>query len=70
MRTPMFITLSLICNRKEKAISGICVGMQLLATTGHEGQSNNPGLNWIVEVKKIDVEQNLKIPHMVERPFF
>ena len=39
--------------------------MQLLATTGHEGQSNNPGLNWIRgEVKKIDVEQNLKIPHM------
>ena len=50
---------------KKKPFLGICVGMQLLATTGHEGQSNNPGLNWIRgEVKKIDVEQNLKIPHM------
>ena len=50
---------------KKKPFLGICVGMQLLATTGHEGQSNNPGLNWISgEVKKIDIEQNLKIPHM------
>lgn len=50
---------------KKKPFLGICVGMQLLATTGHEGQSNNSGLNWICgEVKKIDVEQNLKIPHM------
>ena len=50
---------------KKKPFLGICVGMQLLATTGHEGQSNNPGFNWIRgEVKKIDVEQNLKIPHM------
>ena len=47
---------------KKKPFLGICVGMQLLATIGHEGQSNNPGLNWIRgEVKKIDVEQNLKI---------
>jgi len=50
---------------KKKPFLGICVGMQLLATTGHEGQRNNPGLNWICgEVKKIAVEQNLKIPHM------
>ena len=50
---------------KKKPFLGICVGMQLLATTGHEGQSNNQGLDWICgEVKKIDVEQSLKIPHM------
>ena len=50
---------------KKKPFLGICVGMQLLATTGHEGQSNNQGLDWICgEVKKIVVEQNLKIPHM------
>jgi glutamine amidotransferase len=50
---------------KKKPFLGICVGMQLLATIGHEGQSNNQGLNWICgEVKKIAVEQDLKIPHM------
>ena len=50
---------------KKKPFLGICVGMQLLATTGNEGQSNNQGLDWICgEVKKIDVEQNFKIPHM------
>jgi glutamine amidotransferase len=50
---------------KKKPFLGICVGMQLLATKGHEGQQNNSGLNWVSgEVKKIDVEQNLKIPHM------
>ena len=31
----------------------------------NEGQSNNQGLDWICgEVKKIALEQNLKIPHM------
>ena len=44
---------------------GICVGMQLLATMGHEGKQNNSGLGWISgEVKKIVVEQSFKIPHM------
>ena len=50
---------------KKKPFLGICVGMQLLATTGHEGQSNNRGLDWICgEVKKIAIKQNFKIPHM------
>ena len=50
---------------KKKPFLGICVGMQLLATTGHEGHSDNPGLNWICgEVKKVAVEKNFKIPHM------
>ena len=26
---------------------GICVGMQLLASVGNEGEKNNSGLNWI-----------------------
>ena len=39
--------------------------MQLLATTGNEGLSNNSGLNWISgEVKKISVDKRFKIPHM------
>ena len=63
--TDVYKSLIDIVMEKKKPFLGICVGMQLLATTGHEGQSNNPGLNWIRgEVKKIDVEQNLKIPHM------
>ena len=63
--TDVYKSLLDIVIEKKKPFLGICVGMQLLATTGHEGQSNNPGLNWISgEVKKIDIEQNLKIPHM------
>ena len=50
---------------QKRPFLGICVGMQLLATIGHEGQNNNSGLDWISgEVKKIVVEQGFKIPHM------
>ena len=50
---------------KKKPFLGICVGMQLLATTGNEGQRNNSGLNWIRgKVEKISVDKDFKIPHM------
>ena len=50
---------------KKKPFLGICVGMQLLATEGNEGQRNNKGLDWISgEVIKIVVDQKFKIPHM------
>ena len=50
---------------KKKPFLGICVGMQLLATTGHEGKQNNSGLDWISgEVQKIQVKKGFKIPHM------
>ncbi len=50
---------------KKKPFLGICVGMQLLATKGHEGTQDNPGLNWVSgEVKKIEVEKSFKVPHM------
>ena len=50
---------------KKKPFLGICIGMQLLATKGNEGQRNNTGLDWISgEVKKIVVDQKFKIPHM------
>ena len=63
--TEVYKSLIDIVIEKKKPFLGICVGMQLLATTGHEGQSNNPGLNWIRgEVINIDVAQNLIIPHM------
>jgi len=45
---------------------GICVGMQLLASAGNEGEKNNSGLNWISgKVKRIEKATSLqKIPHM------
>ncbi len=56
---------------KEKVLEnktpflGICVGMQMLATVGHENGLFS-GLNWIKgKVKKIrPIRENLKIPHM------
>lgn len=44
---------------------GICVGMQLMATTGLE-HGRHPGLGWVAgEVVAIDrADQGLKIPHM------
>ena len=50
---------------KKKPIYGICAGMQLFATKGHEDETTQ-GLNWIPgEVSKLDFgSSNLKIPHM------
>jgi imidazole glycerol-phosphate synthase subunit HisH len=50
---------------KKKPIYGICAGMQLFATTGHEERTTQ-GLNWIPgEVDKLDLGlSKLKIPHM------
>jgi glutamine amidotransferase len=50
---------------KKKPIYGICAGMQLFATTGHEEEKTS-GLNWIPgEVIKLNLgTSSLKIPHM------
>jgi imidazole glycerol-phosphate synthase subunit HisH len=50
---------------KKKPIYGICAGMQLFATIGHE-EEKTEGLNWIPgEVVKLDLgSSKLKIPHM------
>ena len=44
---------------------GVCVGMQLLATTGHEREVTN-GLDWLPgHVQKLEVDSTAyKIPHM------
>ena len=44
---------------------GICVGMQLLATTGHE-HGENPGLGWIAgDVRLIEpADPTVKVPHI------
>ena len=44
---------------------GICVGMQMLATTGHEYEET-PGFGWIPgDIRRIaPTDRSLKIPHM------
>ncbi|MGH1466416.1 MAG: imidazole glycerol phosphate synthase subunit HisH [Cognatishimia sp.] len=51
--------------QKGRPFLGICVGMQLMATTGHEYQKT-AGLNWVAgDVVKIKPKyQSLKVPHM------
>ena len=50
---------------KKRPIYGICAGMQLFATTGHE-EEKTVGLNWIPgEVVKLNLgSSKFKIPHM------
>ncbi len=50
---------------KGRPFLGICVGMQLMATRGHE-YTLTPGLGWIGgDVRKIEPEDtSLKVPHM------
>ena len=50
---------------KKKPIFGICVGMQLFATTGYESQETK-GFGWIdAEVRKINnINKKIKLPHM------
>ncbi|MCV2888844.1 imidazole glycerol phosphate synthase subunit HisH [Ruegeria aquimaris] len=51
--------------QKGRPFLGICVGMQLMATTGHEYEET-PGLGWVagdvVRITPADVA--LKVPHM------
>ncbi|WEF23475.1 imidazole glycerol phosphate synthase subunit HisH [Paracoccus sp. S3-43] len=42
---------------------GICVGMQMLATTGHEYRET-PGLDWISGQIQAIAAHGLKVPHM------
>ncbi|MDE4176174.1 imidazole glycerol phosphate synthase subunit HisH [Phaeobacter sp. PT47_59] len=50
---------------KGRPFLGICVGMQLMATTGHEYE-DTPGLDWVGgDVVKITPQDPaLKVPHM------
>ncbi|UWQ61506.1 imidazole glycerol phosphate synthase subunit HisH [Leisingera caerulea] len=51
--------------QKGRPFLGICVGMQLMANTGHEYQGT-PGLGWIGGdvVKITPADASLKVPHM------
>ncbi|MFC7048489.1 imidazole glycerol phosphate synthase subunit HisH [Emcibacter nanhaiensis] len=51
---------------KGRPFLGICVGMQLMATEGHE-HGNHRGLDWLkgtVEPIRVPQDSGLKIPHM------
>jgi glutamine amidotransferase len=62
--TPRLLSVAEILKNK-KPFFGICVGMQLLATTGLE-HGEHEGLGWIDGVvKKLEPKNaSLKIPHM------
>lgn len=51
--------------QKGRPFLGICVGMQLMATTGHEYR-DTPGLGWVAGdvVKITPADAALKVPHM------
>jgi glutamine amidotransferase len=50
---------------KARPFMGICVGMQMLATTGHEYE-DTPGFGWIAgDIRKITpTDPSLKVPHI------
>ena len=49
---------------KGKPYFGICMGLQLIAKEGYEGQ-HTKGLNWLDgKVIKIEKKKSIRIPHM------
>ena len=55
--------LNYLVNSRKIPIFGICLGMQLFAKGSEE--CNCEGLGWIdADVKKIEVTDSLKVPHM------
>ena len=63
--TGVFEALVEAVERKARPFLGICVGMQLMARSGHEYETID-GLNWVDgEVRRITPsDPTLKIPHM------
>lgn len=74
-RTGLYEAMVEAVERKGRPFLGICVGMQLMATTGHEYEEV-PGLGWIGGdvVRIAPGDARLKVPHMgwndlvVDRP--
>jgi len=61
----MMEALEIAVRRHGKPFLGICVGMQLMATSGHEHEVT-PGFGWIAgEVRRLaPSDPGLKIPHI------
>jgi glutamine amidotransferase len=51
---------------REVPLLGLCLGMQLLAKTGHEGADDVAGLGWIdAEIRRLEPENGSeRIPHV------
>ncbi len=50
---------------KKTPFLGICLGMQLLASTGYENNKETKGLNFLSgKVEQLDIDTKYKIPHM------
>jgi glutamine amidotransferase len=64
-RAGLYEAMAEAVERKGRPFLGICVGMQLMATTGHEYEEV-PGLGWIAgDVVRIEPsDPRLKVPHM------
>ena len=64
-RTGLYEAMVEAVEEKGRPFLGICVGMQLMATTGHE-YVDTPGLGWIAgDVVRIEPDDpSLKVPHM------
>jgi glutamine amidotransferase len=64
-RTGLYEAMVEAVERKGRPFLGICVGMQLMATTGHEYEEV-PGLGWIAGdvVRIAPSDPALKVPHM------
>jgi glutamine amidotransferase len=64
-RTGMGEAITQAVIKRAVPFMGICVGMQMLATTGHEYEPT-PGFDWISgDIRKITPsDETLKIPHM------
>jgi glutamine amidotransferase len=64
-RTGLYEAMVEAVARKGRPFLGICVGMQLMASTGHEYEET-PGLGWIAgDVARIaPSDPALKVPHM------
>ncbi|GGD40020.1 imidazole glycerol phosphate synthase subunit HisH [Sinisalibacter lacisalsi] len=61
----LFEAIDEAVNRRARPFFGICIGMQMLADTGHEYEET-PGFGWIGgEVTAITpADPSLKVPHM------
>ncbi|WP_439145970.1 imidazole glycerol phosphate synthase subunit HisH [Vibrio sp.] len=56
-------TLDELVLSKRIPVLGICVGMQIMATSSDEGAKS--GLGWLeTNVKKFDIKPDLPLPHM------
>ncbi len=60
----MIETLQEVVFEKKRPFLGICVGMQLLASRGHEfGEA--PGLDWIGgDIRRFDLPHQFRVPHI------